>query len=208
MPKRTINYKYSMKMKKIFLLVAVSMLTITGVNAQDDDPKQAIGISYGWMSNSDWLNIFESVGSAIVGSSFQNDKYFGPLALEYYYHLEPWISVGAIMSYGQLTEDVYFAGEKEGDLKNMYFTLMPAVKFDWLRRDIVSVYSKLGVGYTLRNESLKYDDSKYEDTNQSEFHVNWQVSLIGVELGRKLRGFAEYGVGEQGMLAIGMRYKF
>lgn len=198
-------------MKKYFLLVAVFMMSAASVSAQsesEDEPKHSVGISYGYLSNSDWLNIFESIGSAIVGSSFQNDKYFGSLSVEYFYHLEPWIGVGAIMSYGQLTEDLYFAGNKEGGLKNTYLTLMPSVKIDWLRRDFVALYTKLAVGYTMRNESIKYDDSKYSNTNDTQFHINCQISPIGVELGRAFRGFAEYGFGEQGMLVLGARYRF
>jgi hypothetical protein len=36
----------------------------------------------------------------------------------------------------------------------------------------------------------------------------FQVSALGVEFGGKFRGFAELGVGDQGILQAGIRYKF
>jgi len=45
--------------------------------------------------------------------------------------------------------------------------------------------------------------------SNNEIRFNFQASLIGVEVGsQKLRGFAEFGVGEQGIAQAGVRYKF
>ena len=38
--------------------------------------------------------------------------------------------------------------------------------------------------------------------------VAFQASLVGVEFGGKLRGFVEAGVGEQGIVLAGLKYKF
>ena len=38
--------------------------------------------------------------------------------------------------------------------------------------------------------------------------IMFQASLIGAEFGKQFRGFAELGVGEQGFLLAGIRYKF
>ena len=87
---------------------------------------------------------------------------------------------------------------------------MPAVKFDWVRKKYFGVYSKLAIGATLRHEKIDYDDnSSYDDHNDSELHVNWQLSFLGIEAGSPtLRGFLELGTGEQGIFVAGLRYKF
>lgn len=36
----------------------------------------------------------------------------------------------------------------------------------------------------------------------------FQLSVLGAEFGGKFRGFAELGVGDQGILQAGIRYKF
>ena len=52
--------------------------------------------------------------------------------------------------------------------------------------------------------------AKFEDnTTARDLMFNFQVSLIGVEAGNNhVRGFAEFGVGEQGIALAGIRYKF
>ena len=86
---------------------------------------------------------------------------------------------------------------------------MPAVKFDWLRMKNFGMYSKLAVGATLRNEKFNSDSSSSKDTSDSEVHVNWQASFLGIEAGSPtLRGFLELGTGEQGIALVGLRYKF
>lgn len=198
-------------MKKFILLAAVAMLTVTNVSAQSDsrDSKHEVAVSYGSLSNSDWLNIFENVIGAIFGETYEDDTFFGPIGLEYFYHLKPWLGVGAIATYGQLTQDAIKGDDKVGKKSNYYFTAMPAVKFDWLRGNVVGLYSKLGAGVTMRREIREFDGDRAEyNTDKTDFHFNWQVSLIGIEVGKSLRGFAEGGFGEQGVLMLGLRYKF
>ena len=79
----------------------------------------------------------------------------------------------------------------------------------WLQKKNFGLYSKLGLGATLRSEKIEFtSDSKKGETN-SQVHVNWQVSLLGVEAGAEnIRGFIELGTGEQGIALIGARYKF
>ena len=50
------------------------------------------------------------------------------------------------------------------------------------------------------------ENGEKKDENGSYFM--FQLSAIGVEFGSQFRGFAEVGVGDQGMLIAGVRYKF
>lgn len=197
-------------MKRIFLMAVAAMMATMSVQAQSDEPKQEVAISYGTLSNSDILDAFENLGGALVGVTTDNSSFFGPISVEYFYHVKPWLGVGGIAAYGQMKEDYYLTGKsngKDGELKNNYITLMPAVKFDWLRKSHFGMYSKLAVGATLRTE--KMDGKTSGDDSDSEIHVNWQVSLLGMDFGgQQLRGFVELGTGEQGILLGGIRYKF
>lgn len=195
-------------MKKVILLVAVAMMAVTGVNAQSEI-KQEIAVSYGTLSNSDWLNIFESVIGAVFGETYEEGSYVGPIGMEYFYHVKPWCGVGAIATYGHLIQDSSKDDNKVGTKTDRYTTLMPAVKFDWLRREAVSLYSKLGAGVTWRQEKREFEgDNAQYNSDKTEAHFNWQVSLLGVEAGKRLRGFAELGFGEQGLFIAGVRYRF
>jgi hypothetical protein len=201
-------------MKKILFLVVAAMMAATSVNAQDSfvEPKQEVAISLGGLSNSDIITGFENLGAGLIGVTVDNDSFLGPISAEYFYHVKPWLGVGGIVVYGQMAQDVYLWGKekgKDGDLKNHYFTVMPAVKFDWLHKKYFGMYSKLGVGATLRHESADYTAQGQEDYSESAVHLNFQASLLGIEAGSQhLRGFLEAGVGEQGIFVAGLKYKF
>ena len=198
-------------MKKFFVMAAVAMMAAMNVNAQNgyDETKHEVAITYGIDSNSQIIDAFESIGGALVGAKFENESFTGPISAEYFYHVKNWLGVGGILAYGQNKQDVFISGDKDGVSKNSYLTLMPAVKFDWLRKKHFGMYSKLAVGATLRNEKYDSNDNSSRDYDDNSMHVNWQVSLLGIEGGSPtIRGFLELGTGEQGIILAGVRYKF
>ena len=90
---------------------------------------------------------------------------------------------------------------------------MPAVKFNWLRKANWGMYSKVAIGASLANSSKEdYNENgkltgQKENTNDVFF--NFHASLLGVEAGNQhVRGFAELGLGEQGIILGGVRYRF
>lgn len=202
-------------MRKIMLVIAAAMVATTGLKAQDNgyENKHEVAVSIGIGSNSRIIDDLENAITTIMaGVKYGDEHYVGPFSVEYFYKAKPWLGVGGILAYGKNTQDLYFFTDDDkaaGKIKNNYFTVMPSVKFDWLRKSNFGLYSKLAIGATYRNEKVDYNESTYEDFDESEWHVNWQISAIGVEVGGKaLRGFAELGTGEQGILLGGVRYKF
>lgn len=196
--------------KSVIFSAFVALMTIVGVQTAmaQDEFKHEVAISYGALSNSQILDVFEEAIMAPFqgGTTLKDDKFFGPISAEYFYHLQPWIGIGGILVYGQKKGDLYSDSDnkKIGEDKNTYLTVMPAAKFDWFRRANVGLYSKLGVGVTLR-----HDVSEDIDYDESNLHVNWQLTAIGVEVGSKqIRAFAELGTGEQGVVLGGIRCKF
>ena len=198
-------------MKKILVMVTVAMMTAMNVNAQNgyDDTKHEVAISLGGASNSQWIDVFEDLTTAMFTGKLGDRDFDGPFSAEYFYHVKNWLGVGGIFVYGRSTQDILESDRKIGDANDNYLTLMPAVKFDWLRKKNFGMYSKLAFGATYRSEKIEYQNVKDKDYDESAFHVNWQVSLLGIEAGSPtLRGFVEVGTGEQGIGLIGVRYKF
>ena len=197
-------------MRKTLLLVAVAMMTAMSANAQNNgyETKHEVAVSIGLYSNSQIIDVFEEIGGAMFGAKLENERFIGPLSAEYFYHAKPWLGVGGILVYGHNKQDAMSGSDKIGESKNSYLTLMPAVKFDWLRKKHFGMYSKVAIGATLRSE--KYDsDNDSRDYDDSAVHVNWQASFIGIEAGGEaIRGFFELGTGEQGIFQAGVRYKF
>lgn len=205
-------------MKKIIIMAIATLLSTTTINAQEgyEDIQHEVALSYGALATSQWLDVFEKITHAILSNGrYENERDFGPIAVEYFYHAKTWLSVGGTFVYGSCTQDIVNRSDPEnvkrvGDMVHNYFTLMPAVKFDWLRKKYFGMYSKLAVGATLRQESVtSYDLEKEPSTKDNMVHVNWQLSPIGIEAGGTyLRAFTEIGFGEQGVVLAGIRYKF
>ena len=194
-------------------MVAVAMMTVMNVNAQSgyEDTKHEAGISFGAMSNTTWMSIADDMGSTITlgAVKYDDSNFTGPISTEYFYHLKPTISIGAILAYAQETKSILIGNDKYGEAKNTFVTAMPAAKFNWLRKKNIGMYSKVAVGLTVALKKENYTKGDIDDLSESKIGFNFQASALGVEVGSEIvRGFVELGVGEQGIAVAGIRVKF
>ena len=203
-----------MRIKCLLAALAISSVWCAPVQAQDEmETRHEIAVSYGAVPNSVWIDIYSDIIPAIFGVTYDNSHYVGPIGLEYYYHTSPLIGVGAVAVLATNNEDGFYKDVKDVHLTRSYFTFMPSVKFNWLRKHNWGLYSKLAIGGTYANlSSQDYDENGKktgEKTTENDMLFNYQASLIGVEAGNDhVRGFAEFGVGEQGVALAGVRFKF
>ena len=200
-------------MKKILVMVAVAIMTAVSVNAQNgyDNTKHEIAVSYGVLSNSTWMSIGDVMGTVLTFGAvkYSDGKFTGPIAVEYFYHVNPLVGVGAIGAYACEKKDMLIAGENYGEAKNTFITVMPAAKFNWLRTKNFGLYSKVGAGLTLVSRKEDYTKPNAENQSDSKVGFNFQTSALGIEAGSpNIRAFLELGVGEQGVLLGGLRAKF
>ena len=139
-----------------------------------------------------------------------------PISAEYFYHINKWLGIGSIFVYGKHKQELYDISsskhisydDRVAKRSYNYYTLLPTVKFNFVRKKNFGLYSKAGLGVTYRTESMDYDDGS-EEYSDKALLFNWQLSLIGVEAGSPyMRAFAELGFGEQGIVCAGLRYKF
>ena len=200
-------------MKKLFLIATMFVATLS-INAQNEDLKHEIGVSYGigvstisdGIGNGVGRGIFEN----IMGYEWTNDKQFGSLAVEYFYHTNnPKLAVGGIITYAKYGEDVMKKENKNivGERTRHYISVMPSVKYYWINKNHFGLYSKAAAGAMLLSEKSK-DNEFNKEGSDSKLYFMGQVSPIGVEFGSKVRGFIEAGCGEQGIVLAGLKYKF
>lgn len=191
-------------MKKIIIMAAVALMT--ALSAQAQDCKNEIGVFYGFASASNLLSIITSSISAAAGDQ---SSFWGPVGVEYYYHVSPVVGVGAVAAYaGCKAED---KKTHQDDLTETFITVMPSVKFNWLRKKHFGLYSAASAGVLFCSVSCN-DNAKAADPNAKDETVAvfmFQATAIGAEFGgEQLRGFVEAGIGEKGQLCAGLRYKF
>ena len=195
-------------MRKIFMTMMAAMLLCVSANAQDT--KHEISIAYGGGSTSQILDVWTKVGTSLGSfgtATFDNEKLFGPISAEYFYRINNVIGVGAIGAFMRSNEEARVSGHEYGDKTSTYITVMPAVKFNWLQKKNFGLYSKLAAGITFQNVKFEEDDTDKTETEKQTF-FNFQASLLGIEVGNKVCGFAEFGFGEQGIIMGGVRCKF
>lgn len=185
--------------------------------AQEFTPKHEFAISYGAAPTTTWAKLGEAVISAAVSGLFggnykyEDTSWFGPISGEYFYHLSPAFSVGAIVCFSQDNDDILYKKEKIGDRTTTFWTAMPALKWDYVRSKNFGMYMKLAAGYTLQQNCEKYTDQSDQTTKEetsTSGMINIQASLLGMEVGSSsIRGFFELGFGEQGIVLAGLRCK-
>ena len=82
---------------------------------------------------------------------------------------------------------------------SLIFQVVPQARFNWVSRDLVKMYSSIGIGAL-----IGYDLDKCFDILPT-----FQVTPIGIEVGRKVFGFCEGGIGMMyfgGMVGVGYRF--
>ncbi len=194
-----------MKIKCLLTLVALSLAICVPAQAQDDEIRHEVSVSYGLAPNSGWLGLINDALNVATGDAANTRNTVGPIGLEYIYRINPRIGVGLVGTFYTNKKDTH-AGSETGTCTRSFFTAMPAVKFNWLRRANWGLYSKAAIGATFNHD--KYNGYKDGDTDNS-VTFNFQASLIGIEGGgTHVRAFAEAGMGEQGVLLGGVRFRF
>jgi len=202
------------RMKKMILTVVVALMTTLSVNAQNSELRHEIGVSYGsgvsFFEDLFGYELFTAIFDQAGGYEWRNGSYSGTVGVEYFYHTnDPKLAIGGIGTFTRFSEDVYNKNtdQQTGERKRTYLSLMPAVKYLWVNKEHIGVYSKLGIGAMFVHVKDE-DNQRNRSANDDVVHLMMQVSLIGIEFGGKLRGFAELGGGEQGIVLAGLKYKF
>lgn len=191
---------------KTFILILALAAPICNINAQE--PKHEISVSYGVLPNSLWLDGVQTFFEALFGQKKDTRNYVGPIGLEYHYRVSPLIGVGAVAVYSHHEEDLLKDDAVIRSRNKNYYTIMPSVKFNWLRRNHWGLYSKVAIGASLFNQKMKEADTG-QKTDDNKVNFNFQASAIGIEAGSgTIHGFFEAGLGEQGVFLGGVRAKF
>ncbi len=90
-----------------------------------------------------------------------------------------------------------------------YITPMVTARFSWLNRPIVRLYSSAGVGLITDSYTWTDNTGKKHKFEYGGCGFGWQVTAIGIHIGKKLYGYAEVGLGTNyafGCAGIGYRF--
>ena len=222
---------------KSFSLIAVATLIVCGnVNAQTStsyyNTRHEIGVSVGsgtmteiisGLADFTTIGIEAAISTIITGGTttayytYGDEHYTPAISVEYYYHINKVVGLGGYVAYNGMNRDMYYTWrtdgidhkEYSGKAKRSNLSIIPTAKFDWLRKEHFGLYSKAGIGVSIMHETQKDDKEGRTDYSDTSVIPNIELTFIGMEAGSQTwRGFLEYGLGEQGILSAGLRYKF
>jgi hypothetical protein len=123
---------------------------------------------------------------------------------DYGYWINEWCSVGGTVTWTMGRRSMYrYTNHTKIDTDRVdYIGFMPTVRFAWVRRGIVQVYSSVSLGAGLEIRDNIYDKNIYEA------FCAFDIKPLGLSVGRRFFGFIEAGYGTRGIINAGFGYRF
>jgi hypothetical protein len=171
------------------------------------------------------------LGGNAVGENLPNtvctDLLYTPVfSFDYHYRAAKWFWLGLSTGYGFYKESHYPDGIVSPDLrywlcKQHNFLIMPSLRFSYLNRPHITLYSGLDIGLLIVKrtpermiqfveEGFSPDDdpSDWPDKRTDVFSA-FQLTAFGVKAGAKhWFGSFEAGIGIKGFVNLGVGYEF
>lgn len=137
-----------------------------------------------------------------MGSGYET----GAISFGYTYRAKRWLEFGVNATFYSEYKRTFIRETGmlyKKNARNCY-AIMPTVRFSWLNRDIVRLYSEVGLGLQL----VDYKGTIPRHRESEELILAGQITYIGITLGRKLFVYSELGTGTRGVFIIGGGYRF
>lgn len=163
------------------------------------------GIAWG---GTDWFG--EPAFTWELGNFYTTEQgYLSPTVwlthnFDYGFWVNEWLSVGGTVTWtsGRCHMYRYNTHTKIDTSHVDYVGFMPTVRFAWIRRGIVQVYSSLSLGAGFEVRENVYNENIYEAFCAFDFKP------FGLSVGRNFFGFMEVGYGTRGIVNAGFGYRF
>lgn len=199
---------------KWFVLVVAAMLAIPVFGQQswrNNRHEIRLGVGIVPMTSSYSFGYKDYLPAQNYSADFyKGDKTFTPaINLTYSYQFRKWLSLGATLTYAGVYQNSYdlLSDKLRGKYRDHYIGLTPTVRFDYLNREFIRLYSAFGfgIGMDMERDGLTKDYySGYSNRLIPTIDMTW----FGVAVGRKIYGFCELGIGFNGFLKAGIGYRF
>lgn len=134
-------------------------------------------------------------------------------SLDYHYRASKWFWLGLTTGYNLYEEKGY--GEPENltwQYKEHHFLIMPSLRFSYLNRPHLTLYSGLSVGFYIKHGREYRDDDlliRPITTDHNRVFSAFQLTAFGLKAGAKhWFGSFEAGFGIKGFANLGVGYEF
>lgn len=216
--------KTSPLVRNIMLIVLLSSLHFLPSTAQTDNPnkksrdirfsRHSLSFGFGLVpENKQFQSDLFTQGT--FGDLFYLSHYTlgdmtttGAINLNYSYNFSKHITIGSFVSYINYSRDINEnkSNSKYGDAVERNADMTPRFTYFWHNKNIFRLYSGIGVSFGYK--WIKYN---FLETHYSSREFEWkpQLTLIGIQAGRRVYGFGEANLkGRLGYLNMGLGYRF
>lgn len=131
----------------------------------------------------------------------------GAVTASYGYRFKRWLSLHANLTYSGMYRRRNMKSDKTyvGTDTEHVLTFMPTIRFTWLDRPAIRLYSSAGLGGAmyLGRTFQNIDSERYRG-----YTVSMQITPLGIAFGRSFFGYVEGGFGAHGWIVAGFGYRF
>ncbi len=177
--------------------------------------KNTLSIGYGVLFGALYIPLFDLYDKVYyndkaydtsLSSQLADDRYywgaeraFTGISIDYNYRMKRWFAIGAkgVVSLKSRAKRHIGTNEVLYRDNTLLVSALLNMRFDWLNRKIVTMYSSLGLGIV---SHMDY----YETYVLPMYDAAW----IGITVGQRLYGYAELGGGIGGLFRVGLGYRF
>lgn len=126
-----------------------------------------------------------------------------PISFHYLYRVTKFLWLGGDLSYCGVYGRKYLnAGTvPDGWIKEHYIALMPTIRFSYLNKKYVTLYSGFSTGLLLAINGQG-------PATECSAHFTGQLTAFGVSAGDRWYGYTEIGFGYKGVISAGFGYRF
>ena len=130
---------------------------------------------------------------------------FRSLSFGYQRTLGKVISLGVTASVNPILSNIVYKKGTTGTSAEMAFSLMPKMEITYVQHGVFAAYSAVAVGVSYLTRKVNNANGTTE--TGTLWRVGYQISLVGVRVGKNVGGFLELGYGYQGMFRLGLSAK-
>jgi hypothetical protein len=204
-----VTFTFMKNLKKpslVFVILFLAFLTCPYLSKSQTDDVNRVVVSFGGMTAPEILEDPNDLAEALFsdGTTTSKASFMGTFNIQYDRVISEKYSVGLSLVLESIKKDVSRPNMIYSDgYQAKYFTILTNASYLYLRKEKLELYGRLGVGVSFSKE-------EFVEQNVSKESVlfAYQVSPIGVRLGKKFFFQAEAGFGYVGIISFGVGYRF
>ena len=191
----------------LYLLIFV--FTSSALYAQKQ--KHELNFGMGGLSRS-----FSKVGmkfKTLYGAGGHEVKSHGVYHIGYQYHVRPTISIGITFVYEYLKHELSPGSSHPRDdwKRKIYtdkqYTTLASIHKSWFKNEWITLHFAAAAGLNVTDREETRNDFGGEGI-YDKFHFAYQITPIGIKVGKQLFGYAELGYGFKGIVCGGVGIRF